>query len=253
MAQLESYGVSEESFSKIPNDILDHIAKVNLNGTQFAIAIVIWRKTFGFHRESHELSLNYLAGATGRDRRQIKRELDKMIDDKILVVTKEATFSDSRKIGFNRCVNEWSQNSVQYSNKCTGGELVHTTEGEKDHTTGGELVHQERKTKEILKKDSASHEQFFEELWKLYPRKRSKNLVKEAQKKKLEVVGFEKMKAAIDNYKKEIESNKTPEKFILHGGRFFNGRYEEYLDENMEPIEELDPTPKTNDLSQWTD
>ena len=243
----------DDNYTKIGNEILEYIPKVKLNGTQRGIITVIWRYTYGFHRDDHDFSLGFLSEATDCDRQQVKRELDKLISERILKITQEADFNNPRRIAFNKDFSQWGIKRKLSAEKTTVSELAYTTVSEKDYTTVSELAYQERKIKERLKKDSASHDQLFEELWKLYPRKKSKNIVKEAQKKKIEVVGFEKMKAAIDNYKKEIESNKTPEKFILHGGRFFNGRYEDYLDENMEPIEELDPTPKTNDLDQWKD
>lgn len=75
---------------------------------------------------------------------------------------------------------------------------------------------------------------FFEELWKLYPRKMGKSAVSKSALKEINKIGFDKMKQAIENYKSDIRKNRTTEQYILHGSTFFNGRYKDYLPGNYE-------------------
>ena len=73
----------------------------------------------------------------------------------------------------------------------------------------------------------------FEELWKLYPCKKGKGSVSDAQKRKLLKVGGEEMKRALERYVSYVDSVD----FDLHyknGSTFFNSGYIDYLDANYE-------------------
>ena len=69
---------------------------------------------------------------------------------------------------------------------------------------------------------------FFEELWKIYPRKNGKCEITPSSLEEIEKIGKEKMIKAIEVYKSEIED--IDPKYILYGSTFFNGRYKDYLD-----------------------
>lgn len=85
-------------------------------------------------------------------------------------------------------------------------------------------------------------EDFFESVWMLYPRKEGKNAVTKEEKKEIFKIGYEKMIAAIENYKNSHEE--TKKNYLLMGSTFFNGRYADYLDGNYEEPEE-EPIFKT--------
>ena len=90
------------------------------------------------------------------------------------------------------------------------------------------------KNKEAHSKAEVSD--FFESLWKLYPKKRGKNKVSIKSKKELYEIGFDEIKTAIDNYKDEIRILKTKDEFIQNGSTFFNGGWGDYSAENYEPL-----------------
>lgn len=102
----------EDGYTRIADKILDEIPRYKLNGTQYRILIVVWRYTYGFGRKDHELSLSFFVKATGLGKTQIDRELKNLIENKVLLVTKESTFTASRKLGFNKNFNEWE---IEYS------------------------------------------------------------------------------------------------------------------------------------------
>lgn len=138
----------EHGYSRIANEILEHIAKLKINGTQFRILMVIWRYTYGFHRKEHELSLTFIAEATELNRDQIKREINALIDSFVVNVVKEATFSTTRVIAFNKNYEEWEiapsvQKSTQWAKKPTGSEIDYSPGGELAPTGGGGLAPQE--------------------------------------------------------------------------------------------------------------
>ncbi len=93
----------------------------------------------------------------------------------------------------------------------------------------------ERK-KSSSKKQSVSKkiEEHFRELWMLYPLKRGKNHVKAAAKRRLADVSAAEMARAIDRYEREYESA-PPDRQMLYGSTWFNGRWEDYSDDNYTP------------------
>ena len=93
----------------------------------------------------------------------------------------------------------------------------------------------ERK-KSSAKKQSVSKkiEEHFRELWLLYPLKRGKNHVTAAAKRRLAEVSEAEMARAIDRYEREYE-NAPPDRQMLYGSTWFNGRWEDYSDDNYTP------------------
>jgi phage replication O-like protein O len=91
----------QQGYTKLPNDVIEGLARLPLNGTQFRILLVVVRYTNGFQRESHALSETFLATATGIHKKQIQRELNELIRFNILTVEKAATFNTPRVIKLN--------------------------------------------------------------------------------------------------------------------------------------------------------
>ncbi|WP_313232482.1 replication protein [Tissierella praeacuta] len=147
----------EDGYTRIANEILEVVSKVKFNGTQFKILMAIWRYTYGFNRKSSEFSLNFLSGATNSNKQQVKRELDRLIEDNIIVIEKEADFNTSRILSFNKNYSKWKVEGIQYVKKDTVSELEYSgvseldysTVSEKAYTTVSGLEYQERQYKEI--------------------------------------------------------------------------------------------------------
>jgi phage replication O-like protein O len=100
-----------DQFTRISNEILEVMAKTPLNGTQRRIIDVVLRYTYGFNRKSHELSLTFISSAMDMKKtqlKQVKRELDKLIDMKILIESKAPTKNSTRILGFNKYYDQWT-------------------------------------------------------------------------------------------------------------------------------------------------
>lgn len=93
-----------------------------------------------------------------------------------------------------------------------------------------------KRKKSSAKKQSVSKkmEEHFRELWLLYPLKRGKNHVSAAAKRRLAEVSEAEMARAIDRYEREYESA-PPDRQMLYGSTWFNGRWEDYSDANYTP------------------
>lgn len=120
----------ENGYTRIANEILEGLALTNLNGTQRRILDVVFRQTYGYQRKSHDLSLTFIAQATNLNKKQIQREINRLIDMNILTVVKEANFNKSRELEFNKNIKRW----------LIGGEVAKKTPPPKlDTHTGSEL------------------------------------------------------------------------------------------------------------------
>lgn len=140
----------EHGFTRIANEILEELARTDMNGTQRRILDVIFRQTYGFQRKEHDLSLSFISKATGIHRMQIQRELTALIQRNIITITKAATFNKSRVLSFNKNYNSWL-NSEQLANKLTVSESDNHTVSETANPTVSGLANQRKKDKETIK------------------------------------------------------------------------------------------------------
>lgn len=79
----------------------------------------------------------------------------------------------------------------------------------------------------------ADIDNFFEDLWSIYPVKKGKGQVSESKKKALYDIGESEMHRAIHRYLTELKKDawRKPQ----NGSTFFNSGYVDYLDKNFEP------------------
>ncbi len=140
----------EHGYTKIANEILERMALTKLSPTQFRLIFVIWRYTYGFNRKDHEMSLSFLAEATGVHKQRVKQELDKLIESNIIIVTEEGTFSKSRKLAFNKDYDTWrlqstKESTVSKNADTTVSKNADTTVSKNADTTVSEFAYQEIK------------------------------------------------------------------------------------------------------------
>ena len=82
----------------------------------------------------------------------------------------------------------------------------------------------------MCKAEADAANALFERVWKLYPVKRGKGQVSEAQKLKLLEIGFEQLERTITRYSQYVDS--VDYLHYQNGSTFFNGGYVDYLDDN---------------------
>lgn len=150
----------ENGYTRIANPILESIVKLPLNGTQFRIIILLWRQTYGFNRKECPLSLTYIAKATGTSKRFVSSELKRLVDAKIVLISKEATFTGPQILAFNKDFDVWDCSKLQQvNNPSTVDEQLASTGEQQFHSTGEQSFHQ---VKTVLKdniKETSSSEQ----------------------------------------------------------------------------------------------
>jgi len=95
-----------ENYTRISNEILEALAKAKLNGTQYAICLVVCRKTFGFQSWEAKISASYISEVTGINLRHVKRELQELADRQIILKIDQRDGVTST-LSFNRDISAW--------------------------------------------------------------------------------------------------------------------------------------------------
>lgn len=101
---------TKNGYTRIANEILENIAKTDLNGTQLRIVMVIWRYTYGFRRKEYEMSLAFLSNAVNTNRGHIDKELNSLVERKIVNVIGIGK-RRGRILSFNKNYDEWDDKS----------------------------------------------------------------------------------------------------------------------------------------------
>jgi phage replication O-like protein O len=138
---------TEKGYTKVANEILEHISKADINGTQLRIIMVIWRYTYGFRRKDHEMSLTYLAEAIDSAKSHVDRELTALIDRNIVEVVGVGP-RRGRLLRFNKNYDQWRPTDVVRQSSSTNSSTSSST------TCGTSSSHNSSTKKESIKEKS---------------------------------------------------------------------------------------------------
>lgn len=128
------------------------MALTKLSPIQYRIIFVIWRYTYGFSRKEHTLSATYISSATGYDRRQIRRELAKLEERRIIV--QKLNGKRTRTISFNKNFDEWLEEIDGGKTTPSGGGKVTPSLGVELPLELGVELPPKKERKKNLKKSS---------------------------------------------------------------------------------------------------
>lgn len=78
-------------------------------------------------------------------------------------------------------------------------------------------------------------DEHFETLWALFPNKRGKNQVSDKTRRRLMDVSVDTMRIAVQRYLAEFDAA-PPDRQMLYGSTWFNGRYSDYASDDYEPL-----------------
>ena len=219
----------ENGYTSIAHEIIEAIIKKELTGTQLKIILLLWRYTYGFNRNSHSISISFIAKALNVNKAYISVEVKKLISMNVIHVESEASWTATRVLIFNKNYDTWScATTQQLTHNTTVVSDINLTVVPQHNSTVMPQHNQERYIKDILKKDVIND--FFDSVWKLYPRKLGKGKVSDSQKKTLHKIGVDEITRCVERYK--TVNIETPEQYLQHGSTFFNSGYVDFLDVN---------------------
>jgi len=102
---------SQGGFTMIANELIEKaLYKINLSGSEYRILWVIWRKTYGWHKEADAIALSQFEELTGMDRRNLVRTI-KSLEAKNLIV--KDTNGYINKYRFNSGYDTWNVKGVE--------------------------------------------------------------------------------------------------------------------------------------------
>ena len=143
--------------------------------------------------------------------------------------------ANEQALSFDQQANNNNSNSNNDSNnKITNAQSADADEGSLSAACSADAEPERKKSSSKKQSVSKKIEEHFRELWLLYPLKRGKNHVSAAAKRRLAEVSEAEMARAIDRYEREYE-NAPPDRQMLYGSTWFNGRWEDYSDANYTP------------------
>ncbi len=106
-------GPQAEPFVKFPKQLFDALLRAPLSATQREVVLAVVRLTYGDRlRSQAEVSIGALEKATGRDRHGLKRALERLIGEGVLIELKPAGFSRGRTLALATNYEAWGRFSV---------------------------------------------------------------------------------------------------------------------------------------------
>lgn len=94
----------ENGYTRIANDLLDAMVAAGMTSRQWAVAMAIVRKTYGFNKKQDDIGLGQLAAMTGIDKAHLSRTVRELADLKILTRT---VGTHGHNLGINKNFNQW--------------------------------------------------------------------------------------------------------------------------------------------------
>ena len=111
----------ENGYTRISNEILEALAKVNIGLGNAQMIYAILRKTYGWHKKADQISISQLSEATGMSKRNTIYCLQNLEAKKMLTIKRQkgrGNINIINTIGFNKNHQEWvvQEKSSQYHN-----------------------------------------------------------------------------------------------------------------------------------------
>ena len=97
-------------------------------------------------------------------------------------------------------------------------------------------------TEKDIDKEKEIYKEMCNEIWSAYPVKKGKAIAFKKLPNLLKKYSKEVLIQCIERYKAEFKNNDYT--YMVHGSKFFNGKYEDYLDENYMEIQKTTKEPK---------
>ena len=170
---------TEKGFTRIANELLEAIQMYKFSLNEMKIIMCVWRFTYGFNRKSHALSLSFFENHTGLSRTRLNTSLKNLVESNVIEKIDVGDAKRTNSYKFNKHYNAWKIekyavfNSVQNDTNDSVQNVTDTsvqdvtinsvqndtsTSVQNVTDTSVQIDTQERKVKEILKKDIKTEE-----------------------------------------------------------------------------------------------
>lgn len=94
----------EKGHTRIANELLEAIIAYPFTMAQLKVVLVVIRKTYGWRRKKSEISYGLISHLTGLNKRYVKKAVEKLIKDNILIKEKKKS---KNILGLNKSYSQW--------------------------------------------------------------------------------------------------------------------------------------------------
>jgi len=102
----------ENGFTSVANEIIDALGRIRIRGEAIQVLWVIFRKTYGWHKLTDDISLSQFVEATGINKRNVSRAIRILRDMNLIIIQKDneslsKKITDTVNYRFNKDFETW--------------------------------------------------------------------------------------------------------------------------------------------------
>ncbi len=121
--------MSEATFTKFPNHILEAVIRAKLTVREYKIFLTVLRLTYGFHLESESISISDIVSMANIDRADVSRGVKTLVEKGVIKTVNSSTYSAPREISLEENIELWQCLSGEEAKTPTVGKLPTPTVG----------------------------------------------------------------------------------------------------------------------------
>lgn len=195
-------------FVQFSKELFDALLFSGMPATHKELVLAVIRRTYGEHgQKSASISQSLLQRMTGRSRNGVRRSLDELIEQGVIVQVSPPSFAKPAVLGLNKDYEKWGKWSVDRATVVAQGQELdqdHESVGGQGHSDGGGQGHhgvpgqghsdgpieyidtKDMETSRAAragqsgKKSTQGKMDGFDAFWKLYPKKQDRGHAKKA-------------------------------------------------------------------------
>jgi len=141
--------LAEEKFTKFDNKVLDALIEYRIPGQEMKCLLFIIRKTWGYHKNTDNISLSQFQKATRMDKSSISKALDRLKLKKVIIVGQN-TNKKGKAYRINKKIKTWAKQVKRRRRKSLA--KLPTNVGKMTNENVGQSANHKRNKKENNKK-----------------------------------------------------------------------------------------------------
>jgi phage replication O-like protein O len=146
----------ENGHIDIPHELVEVLMKINIPANHYRVLWLIWRKTYGWHKDSEYISLSYFEKCTDLDRRNIGRSIKALEKKNIIKVKRD---KEINTYSFNPDYETWKIKGSVRGDTSVNGDTTPVSEVTPEPVS---LETLNKEKKETLKKKGDSAKDIFD-------------------------------------------------------------------------------------------
>lgn len=233
----------EDGNTRIANDLLEAISRLEVPGAETRVLLVVARKTYGWQKKEDNISLSQFSKETNMTRTRIIRAIKNLVRYGVLGSITGDT-STSSKYWIIKDYDKWTVGSIKRDTsiihdtrpsiireKNLVSPVIHTKESKqkkerKSHLNSNNEIDKDKKINKKANKNIYD----FNPLWLKYPKKLGKHDAhRHFNAQVLTEKDYQDINLALDRFLTSPQAKGDP-KYIPHGSTWFNNKWRDWVD-----------------------